>query len=34
LDEKLQNITTRLGLAFLLALMGLAIFNDIWRSFN
>jgi regulator of sigma E protease len=34
LDEKLQNITTRMGLAFLLALMGLAIFNDLWRSFN
>ena len=34
LDERLQNITTRMGLAFLLALMGLAIFNDIWRSFN
>ncbi|WP_462323347.1 RIP metalloprotease RseP [Desulfoplanes sp.] len=34
LDERLQQITMRLGLAFLLALMGLAIFNDIWRQFN
>ncbi len=32
LDERLQHITMRIGLTFLLALMGLAIFNDIWRS--
>jgi len=34
LDERLQNITMRIGLSFLIALMGLAIFNDIWRQFN
>ncbi len=34
LDERLQNITMRIGLALLLSLMGLAIFNDILRQFN
>ena len=34
LDERLQNLTMRIGLALLLALMGLAIFNDILRQFN
>ncbi|MDD4649285.1 MAG: RIP metalloprotease RseP, partial [Desulfoplanes sp.] len=34
LDERLQNITTRIGLSFLIALMGLAIFNDILRQFK
>lgn len=34
LDERLQGIATRIGLAFLVALMCLAVFNDLWRSFG
>ncbi len=34
LDERLRSLATRVGLAFLLALMSLAIFNDLWRSFG
>ncbi|MFP4167318.1 MAG: RIP metalloprotease RseP [Desulfonatronovibrionaceae bacterium] len=34
LDERLQAAATKIGLALLVALMGLAIFNDLWRSFG
>jgi regulator of sigma E protease len=34
LDERLRAVATKIGLAFLIALMSLAIFNDLWRSFG
>jgi regulator of sigma E protease len=34
LDQRLQKITTKIGLSFLIALMGLAVVNDILRFFK
>jgi regulator of sigma E protease len=33
-DEKWRNIATRIGLSFIIALMALAVYNDIYRIFS